>query len=264
MSDRARLAVFVELSYDPARFAATQLHFHRKRMSKDDRLLNRAIVVMAIAALGTTAFAVRRELTPPPPAPRYDQPQHVEEWMVFRRGGSRIGPADAPVTIIEFSDFQCEFCKVHAERLDRLRQAHPGQIAILFRHFPVTEQHPHAYNAALAAECAGEQGRFEAYRNVLFRHQAGIGKTGWSEFARQAAVPDIQDFERCVSDHRYARRIAADMKAGKALGVPATPTILINQWKVVGAPDEQKLATLVADALRSARTTALGEQQRAR
>jgi protein-disulfide isomerase len=233
-------------------------------MGKDDRLLNRAIVVMAIAALGTTAFAVRRELAPPPPAPRYDQPQHVKAWKSFRGGGSRIGPADAAVTIIEFSDFQCEFCKVHAERLNRLRQEHPGQIAIIFRHYPVTELHPHAYNAAVAAECAGEQGRFEAYRDVLFRNQARIGKTGWSEFARQAAVPDVGEFGNCVSERRPARRIAADLKAGKKLGVPATPTILINEWKVVGAPDEQKLATLVADALRSARTAALAEQQGAR
>lgn len=230
-------------------------------MVKDDRLLNRAIVVMAIAALGTTAFAVRRELAPPAPAPRYDQPQYVKDWKSFSGAGSRIGPAEAPVTIIEFSDFQCEFCKVHAERLDRLRQAHPGEIAILYRHFPVAEQHPHAYNAALAAECAGEQGRFQAYRDVLFRNQALIGKTGWSEFARQARVPDVEDFGSCVSGRRHARRIAADVEAGKKLGVPATPTILINQWKVVGAPDEQKLATLVADALRSARMTALAERR---
>lgn len=241
--------------------AGTQLHLHRKHMGKDDRLLNRAIVVMAIAALGTTAFAVRRELAPPPPAPRYDQPQRVEAWQSFRGGGSRIGPADAPVTIIEFSDFQCEFCKVHAERLNRLRQVYRGEIAILFRHYPVTERHPHAYNAALAAECAGEQGRFEAYRDVLFRNQARIGKTGWSEFASQAAVPDLEDFVSCVSERRHARRIAADMKAGEKLGVPATPTILINEWKVVGAPDEQKLGSLVADALQSARTTALTERR---
>jgi protein-disulfide isomerase len=227
-------------------------------MGKNDRLLNRAIVVMGIAALGTTALAVRGELAPPRPTPRYDQPQQVEGWQDFLRGGSRIGPADAPVTIIEFSDFQCEFCKVHAGRLDRLRQAHPGQIAIVFRHYPVTEQHPHAYTAALAAECAGDQGKFEAYRDVLFRNQARIGQTEWGEFARQAAVPDVDDFGSCVSERRHARRIAADMKAGKKLGVPATPTILINQWKVVGAPDEKKLSSLVEDALRSARATAPG------
>ncbi len=229
-----------------------------KHMAKNDRLLNRAIVVMAIAALGTTALVVRRELAPVPPPPRYDQPQHVEGWQSFLRGGSRIGPADAPVTIIEFSDFQCEFCKVHAAQLDRLREAHPGQIAILFRHYPVTEQHPHAYNAALASECAGEQGKFEAYRDILFRNQARIGKTGWSEFARQAGVADLKDFGSCVSERRHARRIAADVKAGKKLGVPATPTLLINQWKVVGAPDEQKLDSLVEDALRSARRGGAG------
>lgn len=215
---------------------------------------------MGVAALVTTALVVRRELGPLPPTPRYDQPQRVEEWQEFLSEGSRIGPADAPVTVVEWSDFQCEYCKVHAERLNRLRQAHPGEIAILFRHYPVTEQHPHAYNAALAAECAREQGRFEAYRGVLFRDQGRIGKTGWAEFARQAGVPDLEDFGRCVSDRRHARRIAADMKAGKKVGVPATPTILINEWKVVGAQDEQKLADLVEDALRGASSTGQAER----
>lgn len=222
----------------------------------NERLLNGAVVVMGIAALVTTALVVRRELAPLPPTPRYDVPQRVEEWQAFMQEGSRIGPANAAVTVAEFSDFQCEFCKAHAERLDRLRQTRPGEIAILFRHFPATELHPHAYNAALAAECAREQGRFEAYRSVLFSQQAQIGESSWAEFARQARVPDLDDFGRCVSDRRHARRIAADVKAGKKLGVPATPTILVNQWKVVGALDEQKLLAIVEDALRTARTTA--------
>lgn len=221
-----------------------------------DRLLNTAVVVMGVAALVTTGLVIRRELAPLPATPMYDQPERVDGWKDYLRDGSRIGPADAPVTIVEFSDFQCEFCKLHAERIDRLRQAHPGEIAVVFRHFPATELHPHAYAAALAAECAREQDRFEAYRGVLFREQERIGKASWSDFARQAAVPDAQDFGRCMSDRRHAGRIAADLKAGKKLGVPATPTILINQWKIVGAPDEQKLATLVDDALRAARNAA--------
>lgn len=114
-------------------------------------------------------------------------------------------------------------------------------------------------NDSLAAECAREHGRFEAWRNVLFSQQARIGQTSWAEFARQAAVPDLDDFGRCMFDRRHARRIAADVKAGKKLGVPATPTILVNGWKVVGAPDEQKLLGLVEDALRTARSTAAAE-----
>lgn len=233
----------------------TPLHVIGKHMSKD-RLLTNAVVVMGVAALITTALVVRRELAPLPPSPRYDQPQLVHEWRDYLREGSRIGPVDAPVTVVEFSDFQCEFCKAHAERLDRLRQAHPGEIAIVFRHFPITERHPHAYQAALAAECAREQGRFEAYRAVLFREQDRIGRTGWSDFARRVAMPDVERFERCVSERRYAGRIAADLKAGKKLGVPATPTILVNQWKLVGAPDDQKLDSLVQDARRAARDAA--------
>jgi protein-disulfide isomerase len=218
-----------------------------------DRILNSAVVLMGVAALVTTALVVRRELAPLPPAPQYDRPQRVHEWRQYLRDGSRIGPVDATVTIVEFSDFQCKFCKQQAERLDRLRQAHPGEIAIVFRHYPIVERHPHAYEAALAAECARDQDRFEAYRNILYRKQDEIGETRWSDFARDAMVPDAERFGRCVSERRYARRIAADLKAGKKLGVPATPTILINQWKVVGLADEQELARVVEEARRDAR-----------
>jgi protein-disulfide isomerase len=226
-----------------------------------DRVLNGAILIMGVAALLATTLAVHRELAPAPPAPRYDRPQRVADWRAYSKDGSRIGPIDALVTIVEFSDFQCQFCKEHAENLDRLRQAHPREVAILFRHFPVPEHHPHAYNAAVAAECAGEQHRFEAYRKVLFQDQTQIGKISWTEFARQAGVADLDSFDRCVSERRPARQIEADLKAGKRLGVPATPTILINQWKLVGAPDEQKLSQLVEDALRAARATAWNEQR---
>ena len=235
------------------------MHSHsRRHLMGKDHLLNTAVLVMGVAALITTGLVARRELAPLPPTPRYDQPQRVDGWREYLRDGSRIGPVDAAVTIVEFSDFQCEFCKLHAERVDRLRQAHPGQIAVVFRHYPVVEQHPHAYAAALGAECAREQGRFEGYRRVLFGAQERIGKTNWSDFAREAAIPDAERFERCMADRRYASRIAADMKAGKTLGVPATPTILVNQWKVVVALDEQKLAALVQDARRAARAAAQG------
>lgn len=213
---------------------------------------------MGIAALSTTALVAHRRLAPLPPTPRFDQPQRVDEWQGFLREGSRIGPDNAPVTIVEWSDFQCEFCKVHAERLDRLRQANPAEIAILFRHYPITEQHPHAYNAALASECARDQGKFEQYRTLLFQDQERIGKTPWTDFARQAAVPDLEAFGRCISDRRHSGRVDADLKAGNEFGVPATPTILINGWKVVGASDEKDLAALVENARRAAKAGQAG------
>ncbi len=219
------------------------------------RLLNGAVVVMGLAALITTSLAVRKALAPPSPEPQYDIPERVDEWKRFQRGGSRIGPADAAVTIVEFSDFQCSYCRVYAERVDRLRRAYPEQITLVFRHYPITDRHPHAYNAALASECAREQGRFEEYRSVLFRSQAHIGAVSWSEFAQRAGVPQMEHFARCMSDRRHARRIAADMKMGERLGIPATPTILVNEWRLVGVPEEQTLAGLVRDALDGAAAT---------
>ncbi|HWK90089.1 MAG TPA: thioredoxin domain-containing protein [Longimicrobium sp.] len=216
-----------------------------------ERLLTGAVVLMGVAALVTTAFVLRRELTASRPEPVDVRPRQVKGWERYLEPGHRVGPANAAVAIIEFSDFQCVYCRQHAEHLARLRRAHPRDVAIVFRHFPVTERHPHAYQAALATECAREQGAFEPYRAALFRGQASIGRASWLHFAREAAVPDTVDFARCMEDDRHGRRIARDLADGRRLGIPATPTSLINGLKVVGAVEEQ-VAAAVRDALSGA------------
>jgi protein-disulfide isomerase len=218
-----------------------------------DRLLNTALAVMACTAVISTALVVRREFGSRPARLTATGPQMIDGWQRYLEPGTRMGPATAAVTVIEFSDFQCEYCKQHAEHLDNLRRRYPNDLAIVVRHFPITDRHPHAYNAALSAECAGEQGRFAAYRSTLFRNQGAIGRTRWIDFAREAAVPDTTQFKRCMTDKRYAKRIQRDLRAGRDLGVPATPTSLINGMKVLGAADEQRLAQMVADALRASR-----------
>lgn len=228
----------------------------------NDRLLNAALAVMGCAALLTTGLLAWRELGPSPTALSPSrEPERVEEWRRYLEPGSRIGPATAAVTIIEFSDFQCVYCREHAEHLARLRQAYPADVAIVVRHFPITERHAHAYDAALSAECAREQGRFESYRTVLFRNQQSIGRTRWVDFARDATVRDTVGFKRCVAERRYARRIKQDLQAGQRLGVPATPTSLVNGWKLVGAVDEAKLAAAVEDALRTANARGRGRER---
>lgn len=219
-----------------------------------DRLLNIALAVMACAALASTALVARGEFATKPAVPANpDVPRQVEGWRAYLEPGTRIGPADAAVTVIEFSDFQCVFCREHAEHLDSMRKAYPHDLVIVFRHFPVTHRHAHAFGAALAAECAGEQHKFEAYRNALFRDQKAIGRRRWLDFARDAAVPDTARFSQCVAERRYASRIEQDLEAGRKLGVPATPTSLVNGMKVLGAIDEERLAALIQDALRASR-----------
>lgn len=220
---------------------------------KKDLLLNVAVVVMACCALVVTGLVIRREFFGSPATAATTGPVEVKDWQRFLSPGTRIGPADAPVTIIEFSDFQCPFCARHAETLRRIRGKYGNQVAIVFRHFPLTGIHPHATDAALAAECAGAQQRFEPYHDVLFQRQDSIGSTAWNVFARDAAVPDTVKFQRCMRDREHAGRIEQDVAAGRSLGVTATPTTVINGTRIAGMMEEAAIVAMIEEALQEAR-----------
>lgn len=160
-----------------------------------------------------------------------------------------MGPLDAPVTIVEFSDFQCPFCAKPVKRLDSLRAAYPTQVSIVYRHFPLPE-HRYAIAAIRASECAANQGRFEAFHNVVFATQDSIGSAPWSYFARAAGVPDTALFAKCTKSDDPIAALALDAVAAKQLGVRATPTLLINQTELLGA---QPLDTLIAYTTRALR-----------
>lgn len=173
----------------------------------------------------------------------------VPEWRSFAASGQRIGPADAPVTIVEFSDFQCPFCAVAAETLRDLRERFGDSIAIVYRHFPLTEIHPHATAAAIASECAAEQGRFEAFHDALFASQDSIGRVDWTWFASRAGLAQAEAFENCIAEERTAPVVARDEAAGRTLGVAGTPTLLVNDRRLLGRADGALLDSLVSAAL---------------
>lgn len=177
-----------------------------------------------------------------------EAPTTVSNWRQYAASGQRMGPANAPVTIVEFSDYQCPFCKQMETRLDSLRIRMPRRVAVIYRHFPLEQAHPHAFTAALAAECAGEQRRFEAYHRLLFAHQDSIGITPWATFARDAQVPDTTAFSRCVAEKRHQERIAGDLAAGRALDLRGTPMLLINGLKVNGLMPTADLERYIAEA----------------
>lgn len=221
-------------------------------MKKSDLILNTAVAVMACCAVLVTALLVRREFFAPASASTSFEPTRVRNWERFAEPATYIGPADAAVTVIEFSDFQCPYCKQHTEMLQRLRARYGDRLSIAFRHYPLSSIHPHAEDAALAAECASEQQRFEAYHDLLFASQDSIGQRSWTSLAEAADVPDMERFEGCMRDRIPAARIAADRKAGDDLGVAATPTSIVNGMKMVGALDESVFTSAIDEALRRA------------
>ncbi len=221
-------------------------------MARKNILPNLLTGVLVLCALAITGLAVRRELMPAASTAAHAPVRQVDDWASYAEGGHRTGPASASVTIVEFSDFQCPFCRMVAPRLDSLRQRSPVPVAIVYRHFPL-DRHPYALAAARASECAADQGRFQEMHDALFREQGAIGQKAWSAYARDAGVPDSAAFARCVEGDGGAARIRRDVAAGNRLGVAATPTLLVNRYQIVGAPPVDTLLAYVVRAAREGR-----------
>ena len=202
--------------------------------------------ILVLCAVTVTTLVVRRELFPSKPGePRLER-RSVAGWERYAQAGQVMGTPTAPVKIVEYSDFQCPFCARFSATLRELRARHPDRVQIVYRHFPLTSIHPHAAAAAAAAECAGVQGRFEAYHDLLFAQQDSIGTRDWSRFAADAGVPDLAAFGRCVSSPAPGNRVSRDITSARELKVEVTPTIVVNGQFIPGAVELEELERLVA------------------
>ena len=154
-----------------------------------------------------------------------------------------VGPANAPVTIVEFSDFQCPYCKLSVPLIKEILAKYPGTVKVVYRDYP-GPNHPHAPQAAEAAQCAGDQGKFWEYHDRLFDRQApGIG---W-DFAALAKEIGLKDdvFATCLNTRRYREEVAKDLHDGFKLGVTSTPTFFINGRPLVGARPFAEFQTVI-------------------
>jgi protein-disulfide isomerase len=144
-----------------------------------------------------------------------------------------VGPANAPVTIVEFSDFQCPYCKLSVPLIKEILAKYPGKVKVVYRDYP-GPNHPHAQQAAEAAQCAGDQGKFWEYHDSLFDRQAP--GTGWNftELAKESGL-NQDAFATCLNTGRYREEVAKDLHDGFKLGVTSTPTFFINGRPLVGA-----------------------------
>jgi len=146
-----------------------------------------------------------------------------------------VGPADAPITIVEFSDYQCPYCqRWHEETFQALMDAYPGQIHFVYRDFPLYSLHPQAEPAAVAANCANEQGKFWNYHDLLFSKKFDLGKEAYLAYAEELGL-DKNAFETCLSSDKYVAEVSADYTSAGELGVNSTPTFFVNGIALVGA-----------------------------
>ena len=157
-----------------------------------------------------------------------------------------LGPATAPVTLVEYGDYECPFCRAAHASVEQVRQVMGNDLRFVFRHFPLSQIHPHAYQAAEAAEAAGAQGRFWEMHHLLFANQ---DRLGLRDLIGYAGALDL-DLERFVTDlrgHAYAGRLREDFLSGVRSGVNGTPTFFVNGIRHDGGYDAQALL----EALRS-------------
>ena len=137
------------------------------------------------------------------------------------------GQASAPVTLIEYGDFECPSC-LQAHTALKIMLPHFGQqLRFVFRHFPLREVHPHAELAAEAAEAAGAQGRFWPMHELLFTHQQHLKEKHLLGYAAQLEL-DIPRFQNEISDHVYLQRVQEHMQGGRHLGMRSTPAFYLN------------------------------------
>lgn len=162
-------------------------------------------------------------------------PQKVTRYPVPVDDDPIRGPEDAPITIIEFSDFECPYCtKWHAEVWPRIQANYPDMVRLVYRDFPLTSIHSNAAPAAEAANCAGEQGAYWDYHDKLFEGVYGLGASAYQRYASDLNL-DMDAFKECLDSRRYQDEVEADFSYAANLGVQSTPTFFINGIAIVGA-----------------------------
>lgn len=160
------------------------------------------------------------------------------------------GPAAAPVTIFEWSDYECPYCKQARDVLARLQGDFPDTVRLVFKDFPL-RSHPGALPAAIAARCAGVQGRYWEYHDLLFVAQPDFSRDHLIGYARRLRL-DVEPFTECLDAPRFRDAVLADLREGREAGVRATPTFFINRRKIEGALPIEEFRAAIKQALREA------------
>ena len=149
------------------------------------------------------------------------------------------GPEDAPVTLVEYGDYECPYCGMAYQVVKSAQRELGKQLRFVFRNFPLAEAHPHARNAAQAAEAAAAQGKFWEMHDMLFEHQEALEAEDIIGYAKSLGL-DMVKFARDLQDATYAKRVRDDFRSGVKSGVNGTPTFFINGSRYEGSWANEK------------------------
>ncbi|MDP3244813.1 MAG: DsbA family protein [bacterium] len=160
------------------------------------------------------------------------------------------GPKNAPVTLVEFSDFQCPYCGRHHETMKQIKDAYGDQVAWVWKQFPLTGLHPFAQKAAEASECASEQGKFWEYADKLFENQTSFNNDLFVKLAGDLKL-DAAKFKSCLDSDKYLSKVQADESEGASKGVEGTPATFVNGELISGAIPFESFKTIIDEALKN-------------
>jgi predicted DsbA family dithiol-disulfide isomerase len=142
-------------------------------------------------------------------------------------GAPSLGPAHAPVTLVEFSDFQCPFCARVVPTLKQVHETFGNDVRIVFRQFPIPQIHPYAMKAAEASLCAHEQSKFWAMHDAMFAQQNQLAVSDLKQLAGRTGL-NQRRFDTCLDSGRFAEQVQNDMREGQLAGVTGTPALFLN------------------------------------
>ncbi|WP_455242162.1 thioredoxin domain-containing protein [Petrachloros mirabilis] len=177
-------------------------------------------------------------------------PQEAPVLPVSVDDDPSVGPADAPITIVEFSDFECPFCQKSVGVLKVLQRLYGEKIRIVYRDYP-GPNHSDAAPAAEAAQCANELGKFWEYHDLLFERQSAGRGWDFLGLAKETGLPE-EAFAKCLSSGRYRQEVLNDMQEGLRLGISSTPTFFINGRPMVGAQTVSDFQAMIDPLLNAA------------
>lgn len=159
-----------------------------------------------------------------------------------------LGPADAPVTIVQFAEYQCPFCGRVNPTIQRIFEEYDGKVRLVYKDFPL-QNHGRAIPAAVAAHCAGEQGSYWPMNKTLLGNQTALEEADLQRYARELSL-DLDAYDACRRSGKYEPTISQDMEDGRQAGVSATPSFLINGVFVAGAQPYDRFASLIDEELK--------------
>lgn len=182
--------------------------------------------------------------TPSPAQPTQPtQPTPTKADIQVKSDDHIRGDKNAPVTMIEYSDFECPFCSRVQPTIEKILSDYEGQVNLVYRHFPLSF-HPNAQKAGEASECAAEQGKFWEMHDMMFADQDQLDVDSLKNSAKELGL-DTSSFDKCLDDGKYAQKVKDDIAEGSNYGVQGTPATFVNGQLVSGAQPYENFASVI-------------------